>query len=132
MANNVRYDSKTWQSRPSTSTWKILRRLVGYPKGQTDLSLPPKFGHCIDVLRDNYNIYISVTPHMQTVSMSGAEAGVRSEIVFHFLGSCIVMEKMGTITKEFNYTGQEFATVMNSALAMAGTYLNNKFGFEIS
>lgn len=131
MANNVRYDSKTWESRPSTSTWKLLRKLVGYPQGTVDMSLPPKFGHCIDVLREKYGIYISVGPHMQTVSMSGDQGGIASELAFHFYGTCTVMENMGKITKEFCYTGTEFPTVMNSALSMAGTYLNNKFGFEV-
>ena len=122
MAFNIRYDSKTWLSRPTVGTWKVLRPYVGYPAGTVDMSLPPKFGHCVDTLREKYGIYISVIPHYQTQDTEDEQR----KLAFHFNGVCSIMPDPGVIIEEFNYTGQEYNAVMNSALVKAIEYLKSK------
>lgn len=122
MANNIRYDSKTWLSRPTTQTWKVIKPYIGWPAGTVDMSLPPKFGHCADVLREKYGIYVSVVPHMATTSSTEENL----KLAFHFFGTCTVMESPGKITNEYCFTGQEFPTIMNSVLLKAIEYLTKK------
>lgn len=122
MAYNIRYDSKTWLSRPTTQTWKVIKPYIGWPAGSIDMSLPPKFGHCIDVLREKYGIYISVVPHLKVTDSPDND----KKLAFHFFGTCIVMEDMGKITDEYCFTGQEFPPIMNSALLKAIEYLKKK------
>lgn len=122
MASNIRYDSKTWLSRPTMGTWKVLKPYIGYPPGTIDMSLPPKFGHCIDTLREKYGIYISVTPHYQTLETEDEQR----KLAFHFYGVCTIMPDPGVVADEFSYTGQEYNTVMNSALEKAINYLKSR------
>lgn len=115
----LRYDSKTWENRPQKSVWDKIRPYVGYQPGIADTSLPPIFGWCVGQLRVKYDIYVSVTPHVQTVSKGGL---LTSELIFHFTGDVIKLEN-GKISKTMRYTGTDYVTVMNKCLELVGNYL---------
>lgn len=118
----LRYDTETWKSRPTKAVWDKLKKWVSYPAGTTDKTLPPMFGWCVDQLRDNYGIYISVIPHRMT-KVNDSDGTIVSSLSFHFGGTMIVMKNLGKITEEVRWTGQEFPDVMNSCLEGAVKYI---------
>lgn len=117
----IRYDSKTWESRPTMLVWNELKSYVGYQTGISDTTLPPIFGWCIDQLREKHNIYVSVTPHIQTVSKGETE----SDLVFHFVGSVVKLNG-GKMIKNIKTTGNDFLTVLNNCLSLAAEYLKTE------
>lgn len=118
----LRYDTKTWENRPTMTTWENLKPYVGFQPGISDTSLPPIFGWCIDQLRVKHEIYVAVTPHLETVSKGDT---IGSDLVFHFTGTITKM-KNGEIIKSIKYTGNNFVPVMNASLSLAAEYLNSE------
>lgn len=117
----IRYDSKTWESRPTMLVWNDIKPYVGFQPGISETTLPPIFGWCVDQFREKHGIYISVTPHLQTVSKGETDSG----LVFHFEGNVTKLNG-GKIVKNIKCTGIDFLTVLNNCLSLAAEYLKSE------